>query len=51
MKRAIRWKWESGEITLCIGKAGNGASVVFLPALSSISTREETRPLLDRVSC
>jgi pimeloyl-ACP methyl ester carboxylesterase len=30
-------------------EAGNGASVVLLPALSSISTREEMLPLLDRL--
>jgi len=31
-------------------EAGNGSSVVLLPALSSISTREEMLPLLDRLS-
>jgi pimeloyl-ACP methyl ester carboxylesterase len=33
-----------------VDEAGNGASVVLLPALSSISTREEMRSLLDRLS-
>jgi hypothetical protein len=31
-------------------EAGSGPSVVFLPALSSISTRAEMRPLFDRLA-
>ena len=50
MKRTIRWKWENSEVTLGMDEAGNGSSVVLLPALSSISTREEMLPLLDRLS-
>lgn len=50
MERTIRCKWGASEITLGINEAGNGSSVVLLPALSSISTHEEMRPLLDRLS-
>jgi pimeloyl-ACP methyl ester carboxylesterase len=50
MRRTIRWKWENSEVTLGMDEAGNGNSVVLLPALSSISTREEMFPLLERLS-
>ncbi|WP_165421315.1 alpha/beta hydrolase [Bradyrhizobium sp. Leo170] len=40
----------NGAITLGMEEAGAGAPVVLLPALSSISTREEMRSLLDRLS-
>jgi pimeloyl-ACP methyl ester carboxylesterase len=49
MERMIHWKWESGEITLGVDEVGTGSSVVLLPALSSISTRGEMRPLFDRL--
>jgi pimeloyl-ACP methyl ester carboxylesterase len=45
----IRWKW-GNEITLGMDEAGKGPSVVLLPALSSISTRQEMLPLFDRLS-
>ena len=38
------------EVTLGMDVAGDGPTVVLLPALSSISTREEMRPLLDRLT-
>ena len=38
------------EVTLGMDVAGDGPAVVLLPALSSISTREEMRPLLDRLT-
>ena len=38
------------EVTLGMDVAGNGPTVVLLPALSSISTREEMRPLFDRLA-
>src|SRR6516225_6779936 len=50
MARTIRWKWENREIALGMDEAGQGTSVVLLPALSSISTRAEMRPLFDRLS-
>jgi pimeloyl-ACP methyl ester carboxylesterase len=49
MERTIYCKWGSGEIALGMDEAGNGSSVVLLPALSSISTRGEMRPLLSRL--
>jgi pimeloyl-ACP methyl ester carboxylesterase len=50
MTRAIQWKYGSVEVTLGLDEADQGASVVLLPALSSISTRQEMRPLLDRLA-
>jgi pimeloyl-ACP methyl ester carboxylesterase len=50
MRREIRWTWEKGEVTLGMDEAGAGSSVVLLPALSSISTRTEMHPLLNRLS-
>jgi pimeloyl-ACP methyl ester carboxylesterase len=38
------------EVPLGMDDAGNGPTVVLLPALSSISTREEMRPLFDRLA-
>src|ERR1700737_1483374 len=46
----IRWVWKGMEVTLGIDVAGDGPTVVLLPALSSISTREEMRPLFDRLT-
>jgi hypothetical protein len=50
MKQTIHWEWESSDIALGVNEVGNGASVVLLPALSSISTRDEMRPLFDKPS-
>jgi pimeloyl-ACP methyl ester carboxylesterase len=47
--RTVRWNWEGTEILLGVEEAGSGPSVVLLPALSSISTRAEMRPLFDRL--
>ena len=49
MERTIRWLRQDGEITVGMDEAGTGSSVVLLPALSSISTRAEMRPLFDRL--
>jgi pimeloyl-ACP methyl ester carboxylesterase len=49
MERTICWKWGSGEIVLDMDEAGNGSSVVLLPALSSMSTRGEMHPLFSRL--
>jgi pimeloyl-ACP methyl ester carboxylesterase len=48
--RTIRCKWEEREVALGMDEAGSGPSVVLLPALSSISTRAEMRPLFDRLT-
>lgn len=50
MERRIRYQPDGKEIVLGLEEAGNGPSVVLLPALSSISTREEMHPLLDRLA-
>lgn len=50
MDRTIHWTWGTDEVTLGMDEAGNGASVVLLPALSSISTRGEMLPLFERLS-
>jgi pimeloyl-ACP methyl ester carboxylesterase len=50
MAKTIRRKWEGAEVTLGIDEAGSGRSIVLLPALSSISTRAEMRPLFDRLA-
>ena len=50
MERTIRYKWNNREIALGLDEAGQGPSVVLLPALSSISTRREMFPLFERLS-
>ncbi len=50
MERTIGYKPDGCEISLGLEEAGSGPSVVLLPALSSISTREEMRPLFDRLA-
>jgi hypothetical protein len=49
MERRIDCRWEGATVTLGMEEAGSGSSVVLLPALSSISTRAEMRPLFDRL--
>ncbi|WP_051334378.1 alpha/beta hydrolase [Bradyrhizobium sp. Ai1a-2] len=50
MTRTIQWRYGGGEVTLGLDEAGYCASVVLLPALSSISTRQEMHPLLERLA-
>jgi pimeloyl-ACP methyl ester carboxylesterase len=50
MRRTIQWRSRGGEVTLGMDEAGTGPSIVLLPALSSISTRDEMRPLFDGLS-
>jgi pimeloyl-ACP methyl ester carboxylesterase len=50
MERTIRCKLGTGDIAVGVDEAGSGSSVVLLPALSSISTRAEMRPLFDRLA-
>jgi pimeloyl-ACP methyl ester carboxylesterase len=50
MTRTISWNWEGTEVTLGMDEGGSGRSIVLLPALSSISTRAEMRPLFDRLA-
>jgi pimeloyl-ACP methyl ester carboxylesterase len=46
----IVWTWRGETIRLGIDRLGSGPSVLLLPALSSISTRREMRPLQERLS-
>jgi len=46
----IRYSWENLVTTVGMDEAGTGPSVVLLPALSSISTRAEMRPLFETLA-
>lgn len=45
----IHWRWEGAEIRVGLTRHGAGPLVLMLPALSSISTRHEMRPLQERL--
>lgn len=47
--RTLQWSWDGQPVTLGVDESGDGPLVLFLPALSSISTRGEMRGLLDRL--
>jgi pimeloyl-ACP methyl ester carboxylesterase len=44
--RQLRWTWQGQDLSLGVDEAGTGPTVLLLPALSSISTRREMRPLM-----
>ena len=46
----VRWTWQSTPIDLGMDGARAGPTVLLLPALSSISTRREMRPLMGRLA-
>lgn len=46
----LRYPASGHEVELGVEETGTGASVVLLPALSSISTRAEMRPLAERLA-
>ena len=48
--RELRWAWQGQDIILGLDEAGNGPLVLLLPALSSISTRSEMHPLMERLA-
>jgi pimeloyl-ACP methyl ester carboxylesterase len=48
--KALAWTWQDKTIELGLDWRGEGRTVLLLPALSSISTRREMRPLQDRLS-
>ncbi len=50
MTKTIRFKLATSEVALGMDEFGAGRQVVLLPALSSISTRHEMRPLAARLS-
>jgi pimeloyl-ACP methyl ester carboxylesterase len=46
----LEWSWRGKTIRLAADASGNGPKVLLLPALSSISTRREMRPLQERLA-
>jgi len=48
--KALAWTWQGKTIELGLDWRGEGRRILLLPALSSISTRREMRPLQDRLS-
>jgi len=46
----VGWTWQSTPIEIGVDEAGAGPTVLLLPALSSISTRGEMRPLMGRLA-
>lgn len=46
----IVWNYEGKEIRVGLDRLGHGPAVLLLPALSSISTRQEMRPLQNRLA-
>jgi pimeloyl-ACP methyl ester carboxylesterase len=46
----IAWNWRGKAVNLGLDRSGQGPLVLLLPALSSISTRREMRPLQERLS-
>jgi pimeloyl-ACP methyl ester carboxylesterase len=48
--KALAWTWQDKTIELGLDWRGEGRTVLLLPALSSISSRREMRPLQERLS-
>src|SRR5438067_11791059 len=48
--RILDWNWWGKTIRIGADASGYGPTVLLLPALSSISTRREMRPLQERLS-
>jgi pimeloyl-ACP methyl ester carboxylesterase len=48
--RAVNWSWCGKAIRLGSSESGSGRTILLLPALSSISTRHEMRPLQERLA-
>jgi pimeloyl-ACP methyl ester carboxylesterase len=48
--RTLEWNWRGETIRLGTDASGTGPRVLLLPALSSISTRREMRPLQERLA-
>ena len=44
------WSWQGAPVRLGVTRLGSGPTVLMLPALSSISTRGEMRPLQERLA-
>ena len=50
MSDSIEWTWRDETIRVGIDHRGQGPTVLMLPALSSISTRSEMRPLAEKLA-
>jgi len=48
--RDLHWSWQGQDVVLGLDEAGAGDLVLLFPALSSISTRGEMRPLMERLA-
>ena len=48
--RDLQWSWRGYNVVFGLDEGGDGPLVVLLPALSSISTRGEMRPLMERLA-
>src|SRR3984893_4204992 len=46
----IDWSWQDKAVRLGVTRMGAGPTILMLPALSSISTRGEMRPLQERLA-
>jgi hypothetical protein len=46
----ITWTWDGEAVRVGVDRAGTGPALLLLPALSSISTRAEMRPLQERLA-
>jgi hypothetical protein len=50
MARDITWSWNREEVRVGFDRVGEGSTILLLPALSSVSTRQEMRPLQERLA-
>jgi pimeloyl-ACP methyl ester carboxylesterase len=48
--RTVNWTWRDKVVRLNATEGGNGQTILLLPALSSISTRHEMRPVQERLA-
>jgi pimeloyl-ACP methyl ester carboxylesterase len=46
----LNWAWQGATVRLGVTRMGAGPTILMLPALSSISTRGEMRPLQERLA-
>jgi hypothetical protein len=46
----MTWTWDGEAVRVGVDRAGTGPALLLLPALSSISTRREMRPLQERLA-
>ncbi|MEW6037592.1 MAG: hypothetical protein AB1648_05005 [Pseudomonadota bacterium] len=46
----MAWHWSGKEVRIGVDRLGAGPTVLLLPAMSSISSRGEMRPLQERLA-